>query len=63
MPNPYGQCKFINDASDEELFHALKLHKQLIKQKYGSGDGKDVSVSVVSVLNVVTNWRTSVGLR
>ena len=43
VPSPYGTCKFINDASYEELFAALKVHKELIKSKYGSGEGKEVS--------------------
>ncbi|TCD70755.1 hypothetical protein EIP91_001784 [Steccherinum ochraceum] len=44
VPNPYGTCAFINDASYEELFQVLQMHKQLIKEKYGSGDGKDAYV-------------------
>lgn len=42
MPSPYGTCKFINDASYEELFSVLKVHKELIESKYGSGNGKEV---------------------
>ena len=45
MPNPYGKCTFINDASYEELFAVLKVHKSLIKEKYTSGDGIEVSGS------------------
>ncbi|THH26820.1 hypothetical protein EUX98_g7364 [Antrodiella citrinella] len=44
VPSPYGTCIFINDATDEEFFRVLKVHKQLIKEKYGSGDGKDAFV-------------------
>jgi len=44
VPNPYGKCMFINDASYPEMFEVLKIHKALIKQKYGSGDGKDAYV-------------------
>lgn len=44
MPNPYGTCTFINDASYEELFAALKVHKVLMKEKYGGGAGKEVSL-------------------
>ncbi|KAH8085419.1 2-epi-5-epi-valiolone synthase [Cristinia sonorae] len=44
VPNPYGKCTFINDATYDELFQVLKIHKQLIKEKYGSGDGKDAYV-------------------
>ena len=39
---------FINDATYEELFAALKIHKELIKTKYGSGDGKEVSIILLS---------------
>ncbi|EPQ56694.1 3-dehydroquinate synthase [Gloeophyllum trabeum ATCC 11539] len=42
IPNPYGTCIFINDASYDELFKALKIHKELVKQKYGGGHGRDV---------------------
>ncbi|PSS32167.1 hypothetical protein PHLCEN_2v2064, partial [Hermanssonia centrifuga] len=44
VPSPYGKCAFINDASYEELFTVLKLHKALIKEKYQSGDGKEAYV-------------------
>ncbi|KAI0825807.1 2-epi-5-epi-valiolone synthase [Irpex lacteus] len=44
VPSPYGTCKFINDASFEELFAALQVHKELIRTKYGSGDGKEAYV-------------------
>lgn len=42
IPKPYGQCIFVNDASYEELYKALDVHKALIKEKYGSGDGVEV---------------------
>ena len=44
VPNPYGTCAFINDASYEELFAALRVHKVLMKEKYGGGAGKEVSI-------------------
>ncbi|KAJ3555379.1 hypothetical protein NM688_g2612 [Phlebia brevispora] len=44
VPNPYGSCAFINDASYDELFDVLKKHKALIKEKYGSGNGKEAFV-------------------
>ncbi|KAJ3489975.1 hypothetical protein NLI96_g1753 [Meripilus lineatus] len=46
VPSPYGRCEFINDASHEELFEVLKVHKALIQEKYGSGEGKDAYVDV-----------------
>ena len=42
MPSPYGVCHFINDASYEELYAVLKIHKALIKETYGTGAGKEV---------------------
>lgn len=44
VPNPYGTCAFINDASYDELFAALKVHKALMKEKYGGGAGKEAYV-------------------
>ncbi|KAI0786190.1 hypothetical protein C8Q75DRAFT_284008 [Abortiporus biennis] len=44
IPSPYGKCSFVNNASYEELFEVLGIHKKLIKEKYGSGDGKDAHV-------------------
>ncbi|KAI0343016.1 2-epi-5-epi-valiolone synthase [Trametopsis cervina] len=44
VPSPYGTCRFINDATYEELFATLKIHKELIKSKYGSGNGKEAYV-------------------
>jgi 3-dehydroquinate synthase len=32
----------VNDASYEELFEVLKLHKALMKEKYNGGAGKEV---------------------
>ncbi|KAI0079515.1 2-epi-5-epi-valiolone synthase [Panus rudis PR-1116 ss-1] len=46
VPAPYGKCQFINDASFPELFEVLAIHKKFIKEKYGSGDGKDAYVDV-----------------
>lgn len=39
VPRPLGTPFFINDASLEELKSVLKTHKDLVKQKYGSGVG------------------------
>ncbi|KZV66352.1 2-epi-5-epi-valiolone synthase [Peniophora sp. CONT] len=44
IPKPYGQCVFVNDATYEELYNALDVHKALIKEKYGSGDGVEAVV-------------------
>lgn len=55
VPSPYGTCKFINDASFEELFAALQVHKELIRTKYGSGDGKEVCVMEHSHSSILTS--------
>jgi len=48
-PKPMGTCTFINDASMEELFDALKKHKELIRKEFPEytktgGVGKDAFV-------------------
>ena len=43
VPSPYGTCRFINDASYEELFEILKIHKALMKERYNGGAGKEVN--------------------
>lgn len=44
MPKPFGSCVFVNDVAYEELYDVLEVHKALIKEKYGSGDGIEVPV-------------------
>ncbi|KAH9816575.1 hypothetical protein DFH28DRAFT_965656 [Melampsora americana] len=39
VPKPLGTCYFINDASLDELKSVLKIHKQIVSAKYGSGVG------------------------
>ncbi|EKM50499.1 uncharacterized protein PHACADRAFT_178237 [Phanerochaete carnosa HHB-10118-sp] len=44
VPSPYGTCRFINDATYQELFDTLKIHKALMKEKYNGGTGKEAYV-------------------
>ena len=45
MPNgQFGKCEFLNDVPIEELKSALKTHKEFIKSRFGSGDGKEAYV-------------------
>jgi 3-dehydroquinate synthase len=39
VPNPIGQCTFLNDVSAEEMNAALKRHKALMKEfpRHGAG--------------------------
>lgn len=62
MPSPYGTCIFINDASYEELFYVLKLHKDLMREKYSNGAGKEVSM-LNSYLQTQVNIDAFTGIR
>ena len=44
MPNPIGECVFVNDLSYEELKEALEEHKTLIKSYPRAGQGLDAFV-------------------
>ena len=45
MPDgQFGKCEFLNDVPIEELKSALKTHKEFIKSRFGSGDGKEAYV-------------------
>jgi 3-dehydroquinate synthase len=45
VPNKsFGQCVFLNDVSLEELCSVLKTHKEFIKSRFGSGEGKEAYV-------------------
>ena len=44
MPNPIGECKFVNDLTYEELKEALDEHKKLIKTYPRAGQGLDAYV-------------------
>ena len=40
----FGKCVFLNDVPISELQSALKIHKEFIKSRFGSGDGKEAYV-------------------
>ncbi|KAK4689040.1 hypothetical protein P7C73_g1081, partial [Tremellales sp. Uapishka_1] len=40
----FGQCIFLNDVSLDELISVLRTHKSFIKERFGSGDGKEAYV-------------------
>lgn len=40
----FGKCKFLNDVPIDELHAVLKTHKEFVKSRYGSGDGKEAYV-------------------
>lgn len=44
VPNPIGQCVFLNDVSAEEMNAALRKHKELMKEYPRQGAGIDAFV-------------------
>jgi 3-dehydroquinate synthase len=44
MPNPIGNCVFLNDLTYDELKQDLKEHKELIKTYPRAGDGLDAYI-------------------
>lgn len=44
VPNPIGQCTFLNDVSPEEMNAALKKHKELMKEYPRNGEGLEAYV-------------------
>ena len=44
VPNPIGNCTFINDIGTEELNAALRRHKQLMKEYPRNGEGLEAYV-------------------
>ena len=40
----FGKCVFLNDVPTEELQKVLRTHKAFIKERFGSGDGKEAYV-------------------
>lgn len=54
MPNPIGQCTFVNDLTYDELKEALKEHKELIKSYPRAGDGLDAFVDRSDYMEIET---------
>ncbi|KAH8765084.1 putative 2-epi-5-epi-valiolone synthase [Hyaloscypha sp. PMI_1271] len=44
VPNPIGQCTFLNDVSAAEMNAALKRHKELMREYPRNGEGLDAYV-------------------
>ncbi|KAK5056825.1 hypothetical protein LTR84_012357 [Exophiala bonariae] len=44
VPSPLGQCVFLNDVAMEEMFAALKKHKQIMKGYPRNGEGLEAFV-------------------
>lgn len=44
VPNPLGQCTFLNDVSKEEMLDALRTHKALMKEYPRQGEGLEAYV-------------------
>ena len=44
VPSPLGQCVFLNDVSTEEMFKALRVHKELMKSYPRNGEGLEAFV-------------------
>jgi 3-dehydroquinate synthase len=40
----FGKCVFLNDVPIEELQSVLKVHKEFVKSRFGSGEGKEAYV-------------------
>lgn len=44
VPSPLGSCVFLNDVSQDEMFNALKKHKELMKGYPRNGEGLEAFV-------------------
>lgn len=44
VPSPLGSCVFLNDVSQEELFAALRLHKEIMEKYPRKGAGLEAFV-------------------
>ena len=42
LPQPIGECVFVNDLDDDELARMLTVHKELCRDYPRSGDGEDM---------------------
>jgi 3-dehydroquinate synthetase len=49
VPNPIGNCFFVNGASADELDRTLAAHRQICRNLPRAGDGQDAFVSPVTV--------------
>ena len=42
VPDPIGQCRFLNDVTIDELIDTLRSHKKLCRDYDRGGDGVDM---------------------
>ena len=47
VPDPIGQCRFLNDVTTEELSDTLTLHKKICLDYPRVGDGLDMFTATV----------------
>lgn len=69
VPNPLGSCVFLNDVSQDELFAALRKHKEIMKEYPRNGEGLEAYVDAsdtgytVNGQQAVTTNGASAGLK
>lgn len=44
VPSPLGSCVFLNDVSHEDMVHALRKHKEIMKKYPRNGEGLEAFV-------------------
>ena len=44
VPSPLGSCVFLNDVSEDEMFTALRKHKEIMKSYPRNGEGLEAFV-------------------
>jgi len=49
VPNPIGECFFINDLTREEMNETLAVHKDIVKNMPRSGNGIDAFVDEIDI--------------
>lgn len=55
VPSPLGKCVFLNDVSHDEMFDALRRHKEVVKSYPRSGAGIDAFVDASDTGYTVNN--------
>lgn len=56
VPAPLGRCVFLNDVKEEELFNALRKHKEVMKHYPRNGLGIEAFVDS----GVSRSWRRDI---
>ncbi|KAI1621985.1 3-dehydroquinate synthase [Exophiala viscosa] len=55
VPSPIGQCVFLNDVSMDEMYAALRKHKELMKNYPRNGEGLEAFVDASDTGYTVNN--------